>query len=103
MDFQPLDQPTRLGGFKRFVQGSRLVGVQVVHNQHDLFRLGIVFVHQLPDYLSEVDLGASISHLNVALASQRLEEHKQVGRAISLILFRTIRFLFGVIHGYRRN
>ena len=49
VNFQPIQQPSRLGGWERLVQAGTVVRIQVVHHQADLLDRGIVDVHQLLD------------------------------------------------------
>ena len=44
MDFEALDEPTGHLGWESFIQGGDLMGVEVVTDQHDGFRLGVVAV-----------------------------------------------------------
>ncbi len=44
VDLEALGQRERLLGFERLIQRSEGVGVQVVHDQHDLLGVGVVDV-----------------------------------------------------------
>lgn len=85
VDFQPVDQSSCFGRFKRLVQRCWLVSVQVVHHQHNFLSFRIMHINQLANHMGKIDLRPPPSYLDMSPAVQRLEQHEQVGRSITLI------------------
>src|SRR5947209_1284373 len=79
------DAPGLLGG-EGLVQAGPVVRVQVVLDQPDLRRLGVMDVHQLPDAQGVVAPGAPRGHLDVAPAPQRLAHHHLATHPLALVL-----------------
>lgn len=61
------------------------MGIEVVHDQYDLFSLGILYIHQIADDFREIQSSAPLGNVNFAPASQWLTDHENVGRALALI------------------
>ena len=61
------------------------MGVEIVHDEHDLLRLHIVLGEQFLEEVGPVFLGASPAHLEVALASKRLTGDEHVAGSFLLI------------------
>ena len=61
------------------------MGVEIVHDEHDLLHLHIVLGEQFLKEVSPVFLGASLAHLKIAFARQRLVSNEEIGTALFLI------------------
>jgi hypothetical protein len=72
---QTRSEPPRLSGGKGFIQGCRLVGSELVHNQHHFLGVRIRRIDQLPQHMSEVYGRPSLGHLDPPWPRQRLEPH----------------------------
>jgi len=57
VDLQPLGETERLLGREGFVEGPDAVGVEVVHHQHDLLRVGVVLGEEPLDLAGPVEFG----------------------------------------------
>src|ERR671918_477477 len=86
MNLQTFQQSAGLGGWECLIQGRWLVGVQVVHDQHDLLGLRVLLIDHLAEQMGEVHRRAPLRHLHPPLPRQRLEDHEQIGRALALVL-----------------
>jgi len=71
---------------ERGVQAGDVVRVEVIAHQRDEFRVGIVDLQQVPDFLGPVATGALISAGNPPPAPQRIEEGEQRLHALPLIM-----------------
>ena len=94
VNLQPLGDAPRFGWPKRLVQRGRMLGVQVVHHQHNPVFVSIVHVHQLLDHSGPIGFRAPVRNFNPAPPFQRREQHEQVARPIALVF---------VIVGARRS
>src|SRR5258708_26224971 len=68
MEFQLLHQASGLGWLKHLVESRQGMGVQVIHDQHELVGSRIVDIHQLANEEREIPFGALLGHLQIALA-----------------------------------
>src|SRR5260370_3826270 len=68
MQFQLLDQASRLRRLKHLIQGCQGMRVQVIHDQHQLLSSRIVDIHQVANEAGEVRFGTLLGHLQIALA-----------------------------------
>ena len=59
------------------------VGVEIVHHQRGLDRVGVAFIEHAFDEPGLVLARAPLGHLDVSPARQRLELHKNLGRAVA--------------------
>jgi len=85
MHLPPLSQPSGLCWGKRLIQGGRLVGVEVVHHQHNLLGLRILHIDQCLHHLGKVYGCPSRCPLDTPLPGQRLAHHEPMGRALPLV------------------
>jgi len=83
VEFQPLRDAERLLRGKRLVERADVMRVQVVEDQHDLLRLWVMHVHQLPDRFGPVHHRAPLGDLHVAPPGQRLKEEEKVGHSVA--------------------
>jgi hypothetical protein len=60
--------------------------VEVVLHQHDNPRIGVHLVRELAKALGIILFRASIRHLHVSLAGQRLKDHEEIGHAVANVL-----------------
>ena len=60
--------------------------VDIVLNQHDGPFMREMDLGQILEDVSVVEGGVPVRHLDVAPAFERGEQHKQVGRAVALVL-----------------
>ena len=83
--FQSIQEPSSLRRWKRFVQGSARVGVEVVRDQADAPRLPVVNVHEFLNACRPIPFGASFGHLDVTPAAQRFATHEQIADSLALV------------------
>ena len=88
MPFEPLDEPTRFGGGKSFVERSRAMGVEIVLDEHDPFGVREMRVGEVLERVCLVDVGAMVGHLDMAPAFERRVHHERIGRAAMVITLR---------------
>ena len=62
------------------------MGVEVIQDQHDAFRLRVVHVDQVLDGMRPILLGAALGHLHMSPAPQRLREQEQIAYPMALVL-----------------
>src|SRR6202158_3083863 len=77
MDFKlvgPALGPRRL---EDFVQRPRRMGIEIIHNQHDLLSVGIDIIDQVLDNGGEVHHSPAIRDRHLAPAAQRLAQREQ--------------------------
>jgi len=86
MNFQPLYQALGFGRGKRFIPRCRLMRVAMVHDQHNLFSLRIVFINQLLDQLGDVHSSPSLGYLGLPSPCQRFKHYAQGRCALPFIL-----------------
>lgn len=88
----PAGQCVRRRRRERLVQGGDVVGVQVVHDQHDLVRVGVVDVQQVLDPAGPVQAGAGRFRVGAAPAGQGLGPHEDRARPVAHV--------FGILTGH---
>ena len=76
MNFQPIHQASRLGRFERLVQGSGRGGVEVVPDQYDLLRGGVINIKQFFDLMGQVDRGLGFSDIDFVPSAEWLGKHE---------------------------
>src|ERR1700736_2032963 len=81
MELHSSQDPSCLGWLKGFVESSRGMRVQVILHDAHIVGLRVDTIDQPADAVGVVDLGATLGHLHMAPAGQRLNEEKQIGRA----------------------
>jgi hypothetical protein len=86
MDFKALPKPPRLFRFKHGIQGSQTVGIQVVHNQNDFFRVRIVVFSHVAQAMGEIFTGAPLCYQDFPPLGKGLKHHKQIANPIADIL-----------------
>src|SRR5947209_16135663 len=101
MDFQLVDQASRLGWLKDLIQSGWGMGVQVIHDQHDDVSQRIADIHQVANEASEVGFGAMRGYLQKALACEWLARHKQITGPVPLVLI-VGAFRLPWLHGDRK-
>jgi hypothetical protein len=79
MDFQAIQEPPGLGGWKGLVQGSGRRGIEVIPNQDPFSRVRVVDVEQFLDLLDQIERGFGAPDVDLAPASQRLGHHESAG------------------------
>ncbi len=79
-------QPAGLRGLEGVIERSDVVGVQIVHHQDDLLRIGAVLVNQLLHLVCPVDLGAVPKNIRAHPSGQGLDEHEYGARAVADVL-----------------
>jgi hypothetical protein len=62
------------------------MGIQIIHNQHDFFRIRIMGFRQFPQAAREIYFGPGFVHPHFAPPGVRLKEHKQAGCSAAFIL-----------------
>jgi len=62
------------------------VGIEVVHDQHNLFGVRILLIAHLTEQMGKVHGCSVLRHFHPSLSRQRLEDHKQIRGAFALIL-----------------
>jgi hypothetical protein len=65
MELQPLQNAARFRRRKRFVEGGRGVGIQIILDQANVLSLRIDFIHQPAHDFGVVKHGALRGHLDV--------------------------------------
>lgn len=60
--------------------------VEVVQDQLNDLRLRVTIIHQPLHLMGEIQRGASLGHFDVSPSGLRLDEQKEVARAIALVL-----------------
>ena len=86
MNLQAFGDAPRFRRLKRFVQRGRMMGVQVVHHQHNTVLVSVVLIHQLPDHPGPIDLGAPVRHFHPTPPLQRSEQHEHIAHPVALVL-----------------
>src|SRR3954449_9702439 len=82
VDLEPVGQALRPLGREAFVQARRGVGVELVHHQHELLRLGVAPLEQRRDEPRPVAPLAALGDGHVPPARERLEGQEQAGGAV---------------------
>lgn len=67
------------------IQRSRFVGVEIILDYINIFRVRITFVHQPLDALGVILVSPPFGDDDVAVAALRLDHHKQIERAIAFV------------------
>src|SRR6266536_1896720 len=62
------------------------MGVELIHDQHDLFSVGIDLIDQVLDHMREIHHTAVIRDGHFAPAAQRLAQHEHGGHAAPVVL-----------------
>jgi AcrB/AcrD/AcrF family len=86
VDFQAIQEPPGLGGWKCLVQGSGRMSVEVLPDQDHFFRVRVVDVEQFLDLLGKIERGFGAAHVDLAPAGQRFGHHEIVGRTRTFVL-----------------
>ena len=86
VDLQPLGQTPRFLGWVSGVETGDAVGVELVHDQHDLLSGRVEFVAESLDDGGKVLALTLGAHKDVALACQWLADHEQGRRAVARVL-----------------
>ena len=60
--------------------------IEIVQHQHDLVRLRKEIIDQVLHTMSKINLGSPFCHFDVTPTTQRLEEQKEIARAIAFVL-----------------
>ncbi len=102
VEFQPLQNALGFCGSKRLIQGSRLVGVQVVWHDPNALSVRVVKVDQVFQTVGIIDLGSPIGHVDMAPTLQWLEEHEEIAGAMPFV-FVIIAGRFARSHGQRHS
>ncbi len=79
--FQTSQQLTRCFRIKRVIETSAVMSVQVVHDQHDLFRVRVDMLQEMTDELCPIKLCATVRYLRGAFPGQWLDSHEDIGRS----------------------
>src|SRR5258708_24423044 len=85
MNLQLVGQALRLRRSEGLIERGRAVRIQLIHDQHDGFRLGIAYVDQILDGVRPIDPGALVGHLDPPLTAQGLVEDEQIGHAVAAV------------------
>ena len=83
---------------KGFIQGSRLMCIEVIANQQNLFCVWEMHIHYISADMCEINASALVSDFNVSKAVVGCENHEQIADAIAFI-FRIISIRFAHITG----
>src|SRR5262249_47039938 len=75
----------RVGGRKRYIQRCDGVHAQVVEHHPNDSSVWVSDVDEPTHLMREVDRGASLSDLDVAPATQRLDGDEQIARAVAAV------------------
>ena len=86
MKFQLLGNTPSLSGFKRFIQRGHLVRIEIIQDNADHLGLWVSDIDQPFHLMSKIHFSPSLCDGNVPPASLRLTDHKQVARAVALVL-----------------
>src|ERR1044071_8410215 len=81
-----LSQLPCFGGFERLVERSRRVSIEVVQDEHDLFRVWVLDVGQAPEKVSEIDSSAMLGALGDDATFEGLDGEEDVRRPRAPIL-----------------
>ena len=68
------------------IQGSDGMGVQIIHNQHDLNCIRILLIQQPLDLLCPIFAGAVFLSVRITSSIERFREHKDAGGSIPDVL-----------------
>lgn len=85
MPFEFPGNAPRLCGRKRLVQARGRVGVEVIRNQANDGRLGVVNIDQCLQLVGKIPRGPSVGDRDMAIPGLGLEEHKEVTDAFALV------------------
>lgn len=80
VDLEPLGQRACFGWLERFVEQTEGVRVEVVHDQDDPLRVGVVDVEKLIDFRDPVDPGPLRAGVDPAAAGEGLDPHERSSR-----------------------
>ena len=94
--------PLGLLGIKGFIQRTRLVCIEVIANQQNLFCVWEMHIHYISADMCEINASALVCDFNVSKAEKGCENHKQIADAIAFI-FRIISIRFAWHHWERRT
>ena len=61
------------------------MGIEILHHEHDFFRIAVVHINQLSHEKRPVLLGATLAHSQQSLARQRFNGHKHTHGSMPLI------------------
>ena len=86
MDLEALGEQARFGGCERLVERSRRVSIEVVQDEHDLFRVWVLDVGQAPEKVSEIDSSAMLGALGDDATFEGLDGEEDVRRPRAPIL-----------------
>src|SRR5262249_19349147 len=86
VDLQLVGDALRLGGGERLVERGRVMGVELVHDQHDRLRVRVADIDQVPDQVRPIGLRPLPGHGELALAQQRLTDGEDVGDPVADVL-----------------
>src|ERR1700730_356222 len=85
MKFQALKYAMRLGSRESFVQGTGSMRRKVVHHHADPLRVRVMDIGQIAHAIGEVPRGPVVRHFHMTPGFVRIEEHEQIGYAITSI------------------
>ena len=86
VDLEPLGQRACFGWLERFVERTEGVRVEVVHDQDDPLRVGVVDVEKLIDFRGPVDPGPLRPGVDPAAAGEGLDPHEDRAGAVPDVL-----------------
>ena len=86
MDLESLREGPGFGRRERLVEGAEGVRVEVVHDQHDFRRIGVVDAEEAIDFVCPVHAGAAGSGVNVSMPRQRLDPDEDGAGSVADIL-----------------
>ena len=86
MDLQTFGNPAGFSRFKGFIERRKLMSVQVIHDQNNLFRFCKMNVDQVTHTMGKVNHGALPGYFDMSPRLQWCKENKEIAGAIALVL-----------------
>ena len=99
VNFQALCDLSGDGRVKGFIERSNGVNIQIIHDQHNLFTVAVMDLHQLTQEMGKIHSCPGVGQLYYSLAGQRFKRDEQVCHTAAAVFI----ILSPWTSGFRRN
>ena len=99
MNFQALCDLSGDGRVKGFIERSNGVNIQIIHDQHNLFTVAVMDLHQLTQEMGRIHGCPGVGQLYYSLAGQRFKRDEQDCHTAAAVFI----ILSPWTSGFRRN
>src|SRR5690606_2579179 len=103
MKLQFAQDAAGFSGREGSIQGSRGVGIEIVHDDPDFLGVREMYIYQVAHTGGKVGFSALVGDFGMSPACQWLKHHKQVAGAVALVFIVVTRYLTGLSRGGRTS